>query len=96
MRAMKKFFICSVLVGLLSACSAKVDEDGAEIKVNSDTKESVKETWNNAGRELEKGAEKAKAKMEDAGEAIKESFADAKEKVTDEDGAKVKVEVNKD
>lgn len=91
-----KFLICAVLVGLLSACSAKVDGDGAEIKVNSDTKDSVKETWNDAGRELEKGAEKAKAKMEDAGDAIKEKFAEAKEKVTDDDGASVKVEVNKE
>ncbi|MGZ8899424.1 MAG: hypothetical protein ACXW3Z_04950 [Limisphaerales bacterium] len=93
---MKKFFICSVLVGLLSACSAKVDGDGAEIKVNGDTKDSVKESWDNAGRELEKGAEKAKAKLEDAGEAIKETFADAKDKVTDKDGASVEVEVKKD
>lgn len=85
-----------MLVGLLSACSAKVDENGASVKIDSDAKESVKESWNDAGRELEKGAEKAKAKMEDAGEAIKETFADAKDKVTDEDGASVKVEVKKD
>jgi len=34
--------------------------------------------------------------LEDAGDAIQEKFAEAKEKVTDDDGAKVEVEVKKD
>jgi vacuolar-type H+-ATPase subunit E/Vma4 len=93
---MKRMIAGSILVGLLAACSAKVDEDGAEVKINDDAKESVKETWNNAEKEIEKGAEKAKAKLEDAGDAIQEKFAEAKEKVTDDDGAKVEVEVKKD
>ena len=84
------------MVGLLAACSAKVDEDGAEVKIDDDAKESVKETWNNAEKDIEKGAEKAKAKLDDAGDAIQEKFAEAKEKVTDDDGAKVEVEVKKD
>ena len=83
-------------MAMLTACSARVDEDGAEVKVSDDAKESVKESWNNAGREIEKGAEKAKESLEDAGEKIKEGFAEAKEKVTDEDGASVKIEVDKD
>ena len=86
----------SILMGLLVACSAKVDEDGAEVKINDDAKESVKETWNNAEKEIEKGAEKTKAKLEEAGDAIQEGFAEAKEKVTNDDGAKVEVEVKKD
>jgi hypothetical protein len=93
---MKRIIAGSVLVGLLAACSAKVDEDGAEVKINEDAKESVKETWNNTEKEIEKGAEKAKAKLEDAGDAIQEKFAEAKEKVTNDDGAKVEVEVKKD
>ena len=93
---MKRMIAGSILVGLLAACSAKVDEDGAEVKIDDDAKESVKETWNNAEKEIEKGAEKAKAKLEDAGDAIQEKFAEAKEKVTDDDGAKVEVEVKKD
>ena len=66
------------------------------MKINDDEHESVKETWNNAEKEIEKGAEKAKAKLEDAGDAIQEKFAEAKEKVTNDDGAKVEVEVKKD
>ena len=93
---MKRMIAGSILVGLLAACSAKMDEDGAEVKINDDAKESVKETWNNAEKEIEKGAEKAKAKLDDAGDAIQEKFAEAKEKVTDDDGAKVEVEVKKD
>ena len=93
---MKRMIAGSILVGLLAACSAKVDEDGAEVKIDDDAKESVKETWNNAEKDIEKGAEKAKAKLEDAGDAIQEKFAEAKEKVTDDDGAKVEVEVKKD
>ena len=93
---MKRMIAGSILVGLLAACSAKVDEDGAEVKINEDAKESVKETWNNTEKEIEKGAEKAKAKLEDAGDAIQEKFAEAKEKVTNDDGAKVEVEVKKD
>lgn len=93
---MKKFLICSVMISLLTACSAKVDEDGAEVKINSDAKESVKDSWNNAERELEKGAEKAKAKLEDAGDAIKEGFNETKERLTDDKDAKVEVEVKKD
>lgn len=93
---MKKFLICSVMVSLLTACSAKVDEDGAEVKINSDAKESVKDSWNNAERELEKGAEKAKAKLEDAGEAIKEGFNETKERLSDDKDAKVEVELKKD
>ena len=93
---MKRMIAGSILVGLLVACSAKVDEDGAEVKINDDAKESVKETWNNAEKEIENGAEKAKAKLEEAGDAIQEKFAEAKDKVTDDDGAKVEVEVKKD
>ena len=93
---MKRMIAGSILVGLLAACSAKVDEDGAEVRINDDAKESVKETWNNAEKEIEKGAEKAKAKLDDAGDAIQEKFAEAKEKVSDDDGAKVEVEVKKD
>ena len=93
---MKRMLVGSILMGLLVACSAKVDEDGAEVKINDDAKESVKETWNNAEKEIEKGAEKTKAKLEDAGDAIQEKFAEAKEKVTNDDGAKVEVEVKKD
>lgn len=96
MGRMKRLIAGSVLMCLLAACSAKVDEDGAEVKINNDAKDSVKETWNNAGKEIEKGAEKAKDKLEDAGEAIQETFADAKKKVTDDDGAKVEIEVKKD
>ena len=92
---MKKLLICSVLAGLLAACSAKVDENGAEVKVDSDTKESVKEAWNDAGEKLEEGAEKAKAKLEEAGEDIKEGVNDTKERLDDND-AKVEVEVKKD
>ena len=84
------------MISLLTACSAKVDEDGAEVKINSDAKESVKDSWNDAERELEKGAEKAKAKLEDAGDAIKEGFNETKERLTDDKDAKVEVEVKKD
>ena len=84
-----------MMVGLLAACSAKVDEDGAEVKINSDTKESVSENLEKAGNELEKGAEKAKAKLEDAGEAIKDGFNETKEKLSDDKDAKVEVEVKK-
>jgi len=94
---MKKLILSSLCIGLLSACSAKVDENGAEVKVNSDTKESVKEAWNDAGKELEKGAEKAKEKLNEAGEAIKEGYNDTKDKLTDDKkDASVKVEVKKD
>jgi vacuolar-type H+-ATPase subunit E/Vma4 len=93
---MKNLFIASLLITFLAGCSAKVDEDGAEVKIDNDTQESVKETWNNAGRELEKGAEKAKEKLEDAGDAIKDSFNDTKERLSDDKDAKVEVEVKKD
>ena len=56
---MKRILLSSVVIAMLTACSAKVDEDGAEVKISEDTTESVKETWNNAGREIEEGAEKA-------------------------------------
>ena len=92
---MKKLLLLSVFAGLLAACSAKVDEDGAEVKINSDAKESVKEAWNDAGEKIEEGAEKAKEKLDDAGEAIKESVNDTKERLDDND-AKVEVEVKKD
>jgi vacuolar-type H+-ATPase subunit E/Vma4 len=92
---MKRMIAGSILVGLLAACSAKVDENGAEVKINKDAKESVKETWNKTEKEVEKGAEKAKAKLQDAGDAIQEKFAEAKDKVTNDDGAKVEVEVKK-
>ena len=92
---MKRILVCSVLAGLLAACSAKVDENGAAVKVDSDTKESVKEAWNDAGEKIEEGAEKAKEKLDDAGEAIKESVNDTKERLDDND-AKVEVEVKKD
>ena len=85
-----------MMVCLLGACSAKVDEDGAEVKINSGTKESVKDSLDNAGKELEKGAEIAKAKLEDAGEAIKEGFNETKDRLTDDKDAKVEVEVKKD
>ena len=93
---MKNLLVCVVLAGLLSACSAKVDEDGAEVKISSDTKESVKDSWEKAGSELEKGAEKAKAKLEDAGEAIKEGFNETKDRLSSDKDAKVEVEVKKD
>ena len=93
---MKRILLSSVVIAMLTACSAKVDEDGAEVKISEDTTESVKETWNNAGREIEQGAEKAKESLEDAGEAVKETFAEAKDKVTDDDGASIKVDVKKD
>jgi hypothetical protein len=96
MTDMKRILLSSMLVAMLSACSAKVDEDGAELKVSDDAKESMKESWNTAGREIEKGAEKAKESLQDAGEKIKEGFAEAKDKVTNDDGASVKVEVKKD
>lgn len=85
-----------MVIAMLTACSAKVDEDGAEVKISENTKESVKETWNDAGREIEKGAEKAKESLQEAGEKVKEEFAEAKEKVTDDDGASIKVDVKKD
>ena len=94
--AMKKILLSSVVIAMLTACSAKVDEDGAEVKISENTKESVKETWNEAGAKIEEGAEKAKESLENAGEKIKEGFAEAKEKVTDKDGASVEVEVKKD
>ena len=93
---MKRILLSSVVIAMLTACSAKVDEDGAEVKVSDNTKESVKETLNDAGREIEKGAEKAKESLKDAGDSIKETFEEAKEKVTDKDEASVKVEVKKD
>ena len=34
--------------------------------------------------------------VEEAGETVKETFAEAKEKVTDDDGASIKVDVKKD
>lgn len=94
--AMKRLFVAFIAIGLLAACSARVDEDGAEVKIDNDAKESVKETWNNAERELEKGAEKAKAKLEDAGDAIKEGFDETKERLANDNDAKVEVEVKKD
>ena len=90
---MKRILLSSVVIAMLTACSAKVDEDGAEVKISENTKESVKETWNDAGREIEKGAEKAKKSLEEAGEKVKEEFAEAKKKVTDDDGASIKVDV---
>jgi hypothetical protein len=93
---MKRILVCSVLMGLLAACSAKVDEDGAEVKVNSGTKDSISENLDKAGDELEKGADKAKAKLENAGEAIKEGFNETKDRLTDDNDASVKVEVKKD
>jgi hypothetical protein len=94
--AMKKILLSSVVIAILTACSAKVDENGAEVKISENTKDSVKDTWNDAGNKIEEGAEKAKESLEDAGEKIKEGFAEAKEKVTDEDGASIKVDVKKD
>ena len=96
MAVMKRILLSAVLIAMLTACSAKVDENGAEVKVSENTKESVKETWNEAGNKLEEGAEKAKESLENAGEKIKEGFAEAKEKVTDDDGASIKVDVKKD
>jgi hypothetical protein len=95
MAAMKRMIAGALLATLLAACSAKVDGDGAEVKINKDSKDSVKETLNKAGNEIEKGAEKAKEKMKEAGDAIQDKFAEAKDKVTNDDGAKVEVEVKK-
>jgi vacuolar-type H+-ATPase subunit H len=92
---MRKLLLSTLLVGLFSACSAKVDEDGAEVKVDGDTKESVQDAWNDASREIEKGAEKAKEKLEDAGDALKEKTEEVREKVSDDD-PKIEVEVKKD
>lgn len=92
---MRKLLFSTLLVGLLSACSAKVDEDGAEIKVDGDTKESVQGAWNDASREIEKGAEKAKEKLEDAGEALREKTEEVREDISKDD-PKIEVEVKKD
>ncbi len=93
---MKKILLSSVVIAMLTACSAKVDENGAEVKISENTKDSVKDTWNDAGNKIEEGAEKAKESLEDAGEKIKEGFAEAKEKVTDDYGASINVDVKKD
>src|SRR5687768_3381660 len=97
---MKKL-ICSVLlVGLFAACSdSRNGEPKAEASVSvdlDDTKKQTKETFEKAGREIEKGAAKAKDKLEDAGEAISDKFAEAKDKLTDNDEPSIKVEVKKD
>jgi hypothetical protein len=96
---MKKLFL-PVLVGLLTACSDKAgSEPKAETAVSinlEETKESAKKTFQNAEREIEKGAAKAKDKLEDAGETISDKLAEAKDKLTEDDKASIKVEVKKD
>ena len=97
---MKKLFLSVFVVSLAVACSDKGSgEPKAETTVSIDldeTKEAAKKTWQNAEREIEKGAAKAKDKLEDAGEAISDKLAEAKDKLTDDDKASIKVEVKKD
>jgi len=99
MAPMKNLFLSLIVVGLLSACSSQNDEPraNAEVKIDADdTKDSIKEGFAKAEKEIKNGAEKAGDKLSDAGDAIKDKFEEAKDKLSDDDKASIKVEVKKD
>lgn len=93
---MKNLFLCLITIGLLCGCANGTDgEPDAEASVNVDT-DGMKEAFNDAEREIEKGAAKAKDKLEDAGDAISDKFEEAKDELSDDNKAEVKVEIEKD
>lgn len=97
---MKKILLCGLMAVVLTACSDR-DGDGvsAETSVEVDLKDeraALERNMEKAGREIEAGAKEAKQELKEAGQTIKEKFNEAKEEITDDDKAKVEVEVKKD
>ena len=92
------WMVCAALIA--SGCSRQNNPEPkaeASVSVNTDgAKDSFDKTVNDAERGIKKGAKEAKAKLEDAGEAIKDKFETAKDKLTDNDKPSIKVEVKKD
>lgn len=101
--AMRKTALCVLMAGLMTGsmggCSRENGEPKAEASVKVDldkTKDSLENAADKVESEVKKGAKEAKAKLEDAGDAIKDKLETAKDKLSDDKKAEVKIEVKKD
>ncbi|HEV8544207.1 MAG TPA: hypothetical protein VGR78_17600 [Verrucomicrobiae bacterium] len=89
----KLLVILAMAVGVLAGCSQK-DSASGSVKIDvSSEKDSLQNTLSSAENNIKKGAKEAQAKLEKAGETIKEKAGEAKDKLTDDKKAEVKVEV---